>query len=603
MQASRVRLSSFDTLEPVRINPDDLPLCQDRKYLDEADQVEGFGWDLSSSLAAQRSLISKFFTRLNHIAITGFGLFANMYDISVIDVVKNIIADEYDPTDFQLTLVAISALMGTIVGTILFGSAADYLGRKKMCIISAVGAIVCSLGSAFSFGSDSFSIFYTLSIWRFFLGIAIGGEYPLSALLANETVTARESARAMNISCSLMVLGIIVAPSVILVCFAAGASNSFTWRFSLGFGAVPSLILLALRLRMLETKKYIESKAKSEADRFVIGLSQFRSSRNLLRYFYRPLLSCAISWFLYDFISFSMGLFNGTITAELGLGQSVTEQAKNVLLVNMFYLPGTILGIFIMDRVGRKHMQVLGFVGMGALFVIIGIYLQVIGKDSEHDWLLLVFYGFTKSFDQIARYPIYASSAEMFPTIIRGFCHGIASGTGKVGALLGTSFNLPLQNLFDLDFYMITFGAISFVGVFWTLFTMPGYSSESLEEISQCDDIRALLILYPNDNSIKNMVDGAVEHGFRSSVSSKSEDENAPSENASLSSTTNADTAATNSGPPAKPAPSGTRDRDYSSSEGGSYELQEMYPGTEDPPEEMLSSDGKKRGKGRLMNE
>ena len=53
------------------------------------------------------------------------------------------------------------------------------------------------------------------------------------------------------------------------------------------------------------------------------------------------------------------------------------------------------------------------------------------------------------------------------------------------------------KTLSTLIFFMITFGVIAFIGMIWTLATLPNYTVEDLVEMAELDDIRSLIVLYP----------------------------------------------------------------------------------------------------------
>eukprot|EP01135_Chromosphaera_perkinsii_P002898 Nk52_evm9s230 gene=Nk52_evmTU9s230 len=437
-----------------------------------------------------------FFVKMKFVVVSGFGLFADLYDLAVIDLVKNIMAEDYSRDTEDVSVVTTAALAGSFVGTIFFGCLADRFGRRKMCIMTTLLMVIGAIGSALSYPVGDMNIYYTMSIWRFILGVGIGGEYPLSALLANEMVHAKESGFSLNTACSMMVWGTIVAPIVIWCCLWSGASYAFTWRFAVAFGAVPAAIAFYLRWRMCETSRFIsdQKRRKSEAVLYV-KTSYVDAANNLLRSYWRPLGASCISWFMYMIVSYGLGLFNGTITKTMGLGDSINDQTENVLFVNLMALPGTFVGLFCMDYIGRKNLQMIGFGGLSVLYVVIAAsYYEM--KDSASTALLLL-YGLTKSFEQCALFSIYAAAAEMFPTRIRGICHGIASAAGVAGAMVGSSSFQPLLDSIGLRDIFYLCSALTFCAFMMTLFFVPYYNSEMLLEMSDLDDDRILSVLYP----------------------------------------------------------------------------------------------------------
>jgi PHS family inorganic phosphate transporter-like MFS transporter len=85
------------------------------------------------------------------------------------------------------TLVKASAQLGTLIGQFWFGFLADRYGRKRMYGIELLIIMVGTVGASFSANLErGLSIYAVLAIWRIFMGIGIGGDYPLSAIITSE---------------------------------------------------------------------------------------------------------------------------------------------------------------------------------------------------------------------------------------------------------------------------------------------------------------------------------------------------------------------------------------------------------------------------------
>lgn len=93
-----------------------------------------------------------------------------------------------DVSSFRLTCINIATLTGTLVGQVLFGFLADKKGRKQMYGMELVLLIGATLGVVMSStGHDgSMSIYAWLIWWRIIVGIGVGADYPLSAVITAE---------------------------------------------------------------------------------------------------------------------------------------------------------------------------------------------------------------------------------------------------------------------------------------------------------------------------------------------------------------------------------------------------------------------------------
>ena len=91
-------------------------------------------------------------------------------------------------SSIKSTSINIATLAGTLLGQVLFGVLADKNGRKKMygvelalIIAATLGVVMCSTGA-----NKSMSIYAWLLWWRFVVGIGVGADYPLSAIITSE---------------------------------------------------------------------------------------------------------------------------------------------------------------------------------------------------------------------------------------------------------------------------------------------------------------------------------------------------------------------------------------------------------------------------------
>src|SRR3954466_15735337 len=95
-----------------------------------------------------------------------------------------------DTSSLRLTCINISTLAGTLLGQVAFGFLADKNGRKKMYGVELVLLITATLGGVMSSrGEDgSMNVYGWLIWWRICVGIGVGADYPLSAVITSEYV-------------------------------------------------------------------------------------------------------------------------------------------------------------------------------------------------------------------------------------------------------------------------------------------------------------------------------------------------------------------------------------------------------------------------------
>ncbi|EMG46336.1 Glycerophosphoinositol permease, putative, partial [Candida maltosa Xu316] len=125
--------------------------------------------------------------------VSGAGLFSDGYvnaGIStVLSCLKQIYGDEFTKSN-AINNIGSIGFVGTVVGQLSFGYISDNFNRKTGMLAANIMLIfftlMCSVGS---WGVTTQGFFACFTVWRFFLGVAIGAEYPTSSVIASEFAT------------------------------------------------------------------------------------------------------------------------------------------------------------------------------------------------------------------------------------------------------------------------------------------------------------------------------------------------------------------------------------------------------------------------------
>src|ERR1700722_7879684 len=172
------------------------------------------------------------------------------------------------------TAIKVATSAGAVIGQVVFGYLADLLGRKKMYGIELMMIISATLAQALCSPSKAVSFVGVLIFWRVAMGIGIGGDYPLSAVITAEFASTRWRGAIIAAVFAMQGLGQFAAAVMALVVTAAHRKSlepvtsvgeckgdclkavDMMWRIIIGFGGIPGWFALYSRLTIPETPRY-----------------------------------------------------------------------------------------------------------------------------------------------------------------------------------------------------------------------------------------------------------------------------------------------------------------------------------------------------------
>jgi MFS family permease len=420
---------------------------------------------------------------------TGLGVFCDGYDLTSVGLVMPEILASFGHaklTGLESALLAASALAGAAIGSLGFGLLGQR-GRKNFYGLDVLILGLAALAQAFS------PSIVALIIIRFILGIGVGGDYVLSPMIMAEHANRADRGRALGLGFGTMwPLGALAATLVDLALSAAGVPPDLRWRLVLAGGAIPAFSVIWLRRTMPETARYLarlggQSDAAAKVIAQISGVQtkapavDRRPFGQVLAKHARPIFAAALLWMIYDLVVYASILFGPSLIAQsLGLN----AVSFNLLMYLFFTLPASVVfSIFVIDRFGRKPLQIWGFVG-GA--VAIGVFALLQGPLVGVPVLALIVFGL---FNVAETGPGLVSGGailgvELAPTRVRSVAQSLTVAGGRIGATLST-FAFPL--MFGHIGRSATYWVLAALGVLGALLTwllVPETGRLSLETIS-----------------------------------------------------------------------------------------------------------------------
>ena len=421
--------------------------------------------------ALDEAPVSRF--HLRAVLVCGMGFFTDAYDLFVIGIAATLIRQQWPLGSGQLALLNSTMLAAAFLGALVFGRVADLLGRTRVYWLVAVIMVLGALGSALA------PSFWVLIVFRFVLGFGVGGDYPVSAVLMSEYANRRDRGRLVGMVFSTQALGLIVAPLIALALLGGGVSDGLAWRIMLGLGAVPAAAVLYLRRRLPESPRY-QAQIQGRHDAAVDSLARFSEGRVMavpspaithqmgLRSFLtnrRWLLTLAGTagcWFLLDYAFYGNTISTPQIIGLISPHSSImTTIAIQLAIFVVAAVPGYLLGVARMDRVGHRRLQLIGFAMMALCFAVIGL---VPGLTTAVAPFLLV-YGVSYFFTEFGpNMTTFVMPSEVFPVTMRATGHGISAGVGKLGAFIGVFLFPLLQSSLGLRGTLLLPGTLTWSG-------------------------------------------------------------------------------------------------------------------------------------------
>jgi MFS family permease len=298
-------------------------------------------------------------------------------------------------------------LVASAIGGLAFGLLADRVGRTRALMASIVVYSVSSGACGFS------QTLLELAIFRFILGLGMGGEWTTGAALIAETWPAEHRGKALGLMQSSWAIGEMLAAGVVAVVLPR-----LGWRSVFFVGVLPALVVLWIRRDVPESEIWQARRGAESA-----GSLTLLTRPDLMR---NGLLATAMNacgmfgyWGLFTWVPAFLSL----PSAEGGRGLDLSQTTTTLVVMGVGKWLGYVLFGFFADAIGRRISYV-------AYLLVAAALVPLYGRATTQTELLLLgpfvaFFGtgFFSGFSAIA--------AELFPTEIRASAMGLSYNVGR----------------------------------------------------------------------------------------------------------------------------------------------------------------------------
>ncbi|PKN99544.1 MAG: hypothetical protein CVU42_07475 [Chloroflexi bacterium HGW-Chloroflexi-4] len=357
------------------------------------------------------------------------------YGVTIIGFLLPSLRQEWQVSSSLLGVMAGAGLLGMFIGSIIGGTLADKIGRRK----TLVWALFIS-GIFFLISSMAWN-FYSLLALRLFTGMGLGAVIPIISTMITEFSPSK-----VRGTLSVLINGCWGLGGTIAAFVGYKIVLIYGWRLSMLFGCVAFLLSVMVRILLPESMRYLISKGKlDEAEKQLTRINLTYSDN--LESIKRPEVATvehkissggmwsanfaritASLWFMWIALNF---LYQGVLVwmPTLLASTQITEGRSFLLtlLISLGQIPGTLIVAFLVDRTRRAKLLIISLVLLTFATLLMGIsqndiWILAIG------FLLMIFNGMTWGM-------AYSVSSELYPTRMRGAATGWAAGVGRLGGV------------------------------------------------------------------------------------------------------------------------------------------------------------------------
>ncbi len=449
--------------------------------------------------------------------VAALGGFLFGFDSGVINGTVGALQEAFDSDAVGTGFNVASMLLGCAAGAFFAGTLADKFGRKHVLIVAAIAFIISAWGSGISASSSQFVFF------RIMGGLAVGAASILSPAYIGEIAPANIRGRLISLQQLAIVLGLFLAffSNYNLANAAGGASAELWW----GFGAwrwmfwmelIPASLFFIFLLLIPESPRYLVAANRSDrAMEVLASLTNMEKARRQVAEIQqtvfgerKPRLSDIINkktgqvhpivWVgiglaaLQQFTGINVVFYYGSV-----LWQAAGFTEADALLTNVISggvnIAFTFLAIYLVERVGRKPLLMIGALGQAVMLGLLAIIFAMGAEDAAHGIemggtsgimallaanLYIAFFAFTWG-------PImWVMLGEMFSNKFRGAALAVA-GLTQWGSnfLITISFPVLLASI-GLGVSYGIYAAFGLIAYFFVRRLVTETKGKTLEEIS-----------------------------------------------------------------------------------------------------------------------
>ncbi|MFT8757272.1 sugar porter family MFS transporter [Leuconostoc pseudomesenteroides] len=381
--------------------------------------------------------------------VISLGGFLFGYDTGVINGALAFMSrsDQLDLTPSLQGIVSSSLVIGACIGALGCGKVADKFGRKKtlriIAIIFTVATVLCAAAVNF----------WSMSIFRFVLGIAVGAASSLSPMYLAEISPDNLRSANVNKNAIFIVLGQLCAFVVNAILGNIWGDWGPIWRVMVLSAAVPSVILWINSFRISGSPQWLLFKRRFNRARQLFRRLGFKNTNSLIKseteaieesddpefswsraLKNKTLLYLLITGIVIALIQQISGvntvMYYGTILLEkVGMGEGGSLYAN--ILIGVVSVIASIFGTRMIEKTNHHRILIIGLIGNVVFLALLGAILKstIFSQTVTNTLVLIALTLFLANHQGIVSPVTWLLLAEMFPGKVKAQFMSVATAT------------------------------------------------------------------------------------------------------------------------------------------------------------------------------
>ncbi len=391
--------------------------------------------------------------------VVGLGWMFDAMDTGIIAFIMATLVKDWALQPAQSGLIVSIGFVGMAIGAVFSGGLADKFGRRTVfastLVIYSIATALCAIAPNLTW----------LLIFRFVVGLGLGGQLPVAVTLVSEYVPAKVRGRFIVLLESFWGLGWLVAALISYFLIP-----KFGWHAAFLVGGLPALYIFVILKKVPESVPYLINHGRIEEAHALVQKLEKQCGVEVIQNIevkpvaenhdvsFRQLWSRGFAkrslmlWLIWFGIVYSYyGIFTWLPSLLVKQGYSIVHSFEYVLVMILAQLPGYVAAAWLVEKLGRKA-TLAGFIAMCAVSA------YFFGQSSSVS--MIMFWGCLMSFFNLGAWGVlYTYTPEQYPANIRAFGSGWASAIGRLGGIVApmvVTHMMVMNNGFSHVFIMFT---------------------------------------------------------------------------------------------------------------------------------------------------